>query len=146
MVARLSASYSVLALAVAGGALVVGLRTYVHRRLRESAVRRARDDYAAFLAALAPAGISDAVADALYDHFAARERPDGSTAAPHPSQRLWDDHLVSRPDDLDDVLGALLVALGRGSAVPSEGTAELETLADVAVWLERGAGASARRA
>jgi hypothetical protein len=131
-------------LALAGGALIVGVRTHVHRRLREAAARRARDDYAAFVAALAPAAISDSVAAVVYDFFAARERPDGLTAAPHPRQRLWDDHLVSRPEDLSDVLGALLVALGRGAEVPSEGTAELETLADVAVWLERGAGARAR--
>lgn len=118
----------------------------MHRRLREAAARRVRDDYAAFVAALAPADISGPVAAVVYDYFAARERPAGLVAVPRPGQRLDDDHWVTGPEELADVLGALLVALGRGSAVPSEGTDDLETLADVAVWLERGAGARARPA
>ena len=131
-----------LALALASGAVVVGVRTHVHRRLRELAARRARDDYAAFLTALAPAAVSDAAVD--YDFFATRERPIGMTA-PHPSQRVEYDQRVTGPEGLADVLGALLVALG-GAAVPLEGTDELKTLADFCVWLERGAGARARPA
>jgi hypothetical protein len=123
--------------AVAGFAFLIARQVSRHQRaLADEAV----SGFATFRATLAPQGVSDRVARVVYDFFAVRERATGASSPPRSTDELWGDHLISEPEELADVRGALLVALGCGTDVQPPVAGDLRTVADLAVWLEHETG------
>lgn len=126
---------------VAGSAFVIARR--VARRAQEQALTAAAvaadDHYSTFRRALAAHGVTERVARVVYDYFATRERVTGPGHPADVDDGLWDVHLISYPEDLADVLGALRVRLGRHDDVPPPPEGALRTVRDLSVWLERNA-------
>jgi len=126
---------------VAGCAFVIARR--LARRLRErallAAAAEADNHYMTFRRALAAHGVTERVTRVVYDYFATRERVTGPGYPADVDDGLWDVHLISYPEDLADVLGALLVQLGRHDDVPPPPEGALRTVRDLSVWLERNA-------
>jgi hypothetical protein len=129
---------AVISAAVAGFAFLL-LARRVFRRQRVPG-DEAVSSFDTFRTTLASQGVSDRVARVVYDFFAMRERVTGASSAPRPTDELWADHLISEPEELADVRGALLAALGRGTALNPPAAGCLHTVADLAVWLEHETG------
>jgi hypothetical protein len=133
--------FSLFLLSAAGAGLAL-LFLVARRVSRQQRVPVDEDvnSFATFRAELAPQGVSERVARVVYDYFAVRERVTGATTPPRPTDELWGDHVISEPEELADVRGALLVALGHSTDLDAPATRDLRTVADLAVWLEQETG------
>jgi hypothetical protein len=134
--------------AAAGGAVVLGRRAAQRwqRKAAAAATAAAEAHFATFRAALVPLGVSDGVTGVVYEYFARRERVSGPGYPAQAEDGLWEVHLITYPEELTDVVRGLLVELGHRGDVEPPAAGELQTVRDLAVWLERRAGARARPA
>ena len=133
---------SAVLLTVAGVSLSLILRWHDRRRLDRVRRDRTGENYDTFRDSFDADNVGEPVLRAVYDCFA-HGTAAAAEIAPRRTDLLWEDQGIDYPYELADVMTQLLGTLGTPRTVAPQEVAELHTVGDIALWLDRQTGSGA---